>query len=341
MKSVRRICAVIAGFVFFFAGLLKLMDPLGASLVVGEYYNFLHLDLLAPTAKIAALTFAFIETIVGAALLTGVQPHLTAIVSGIMLISFTLLTLLLWIKNPAMDCGCFGEAVHLTHFQSFIKNVVLCLLWVVAFIPFKSVWQPRKVKTVSFLIAFLSVIAFGIYSLRGIPAIDFTPFKPGSILMQAQASPSPEDPLLSICDSEGEYCDHILADGDVVLLSAYDPQSLSESDVSALRAFGDSLAATGAAVPVFVGAGEFPGVEKAYTADRRTLMTVNRSNGGATLISNGMVVAKWPLRSLPDASRVSSLASMDGPAAVSQENTPRRLKLQGFLLYLFAVVLLL
>ena len=95
------------------------------------------------------------------------------------------------------------------------------------------------------------------------------------------------------------------------------------------------------AEPLFVAAGEFPGVEGAYTADRRTLMSLNRSNGGVTLISNGMVIAKWPVRSLPEVSEIESLVALDGASAVEQKNTPRRLKLQGFLLYLFAVVLLL
>jgi hypothetical protein len=69
-------------------------------------------------------------------------------------------------------------------------------------------------------------------------------------------------------------------------------------------------------------------------------MSLNRSNSGATLISNGVVVAKWPARSLPELSKIESLVSLDSASAVAQENTPRRLKLQGFLLYLFAVVLL-
>lgn len=340
MKSVKRICAFVAGFVLFGAGLLKLMDPVGASLVVGEYFNFFHLGFLAPISKVTAVLFAMLEAVVGAALLTGVSPRITSVVSGVLLLFFTVLTLILWIKNPPMDCGCFGEAIHLTHFQSFIKNVVLCALWAVAFVPLKSVWKPPRVKIGSFAIAMISVMAFTVYSLLHVPAMDFTPFKPGVTLMQAQVTPSADAPLLSICAPDGEYCDELLASGHKLLLTVYDPDDLSAGKAASLKEFGDALRELGTAEPVYVAAGEFPGVEGAYTADRRNLMSLNRSNGGATLISNGMVIAKWPERSLPEFSKIESLVALDGASAVAQENTPRRLKLQGFLLYLFAVVLL-
>ncbi len=341
MKSVKRICAVLCGIVLLLAGLLKLMDPLGASLVVGEYYNYLHLGFLAPTSKIVAAALALLESVTGIALITGVRPKITAIVSGVLLGAFTILTLVLWIDNPKMDCGCFGEAIHLTHFQSFIKNVVLCALWAVAFLPLKKVWEPVSVKKVSFSIALISVVAFLVYSWMHIPAMDFTPFKPGSILMQAQEQPSPDSPLLSISSADGEYQDEMLATGRHLLLTAYDPEKLSDQELDKLREYGGTLSCSDALQPVYIAAGEFPSIDGAFSADRRTLMTVNRSNGGATLLSDGMVIAKWPLRSLPDREKLEALAGQDGAAAVSQENTPRRLKLQGFLLYLFAVILLL
>ena len=341
MKSVKRICAVLCGIVLLLAGLLKLMDPLGASLVVGEYYNYLHLGFLAPTSKIVAAALALLESVTGIALITGVRPKITAIVSGVLLGAFTILTLVLWIDNPKMDCGCFGEAIHLTHFQSFIKNVALCALWAVAFLPLKKVWEPVSVKKVSFSIALISVVAFLVYSWMHIPAMDFTPFKPGSILMQAQEQPSPDSPLLSISSADGEYQDEMLATGRHLLLTAYDPEKLSDQELDKLREYGGTLSGSDALQPVYIAAGEFPSIDGAFSADRRTLMTVNRSNGGATLLSDGMVIAKWPLRSLPDREKLEALAGQDGAAAVSQENTPRRLKLQGFLLYLFAVILLL
>lgn len=340
MKSIRRICAVVIGFVFFLAGLLKLMDPVGAGLVAEEYYKFLHLAFLAPAAPFTGVAMALLETVLGAALLTGVWPRLTAIATGIVLGFFTLLTFVLWRVNPDMDCGCFGEAVHLTHLQSLLKNLALCVLWALAFIPLKAVAKPRKVKFVSFSVAVLSVAAFTVYSLFRIPAIDFTSLKPGVTLMQAQQTPDEDAPLLSVCcDDDGDYCDWMLAKGPVMAVSAYDAEALSAHDTGKLRAFADSL--DGTVRTMFLLSGEQPALPGSFSSDRRTLLTLNRSNGGATLISDGVVVAKWPLRSLPDRERVAGLLEQDPAEAMMKENTPKRLRLQGFLLYVFAVLLLL
>ena len=148
MKNVRRLCAVLIGVVFFVAGLLKLMDPVGAGLVVTEYFKFLHLGFLEPAAKVVGIAMALLEAVLGAALIAGVWPKLTGIVSGIVLGAFTILTVVLWIANPPMDCGCFGEVVHLTHAQSLIKNLILCVLWVVAFVPLSKAPVPRRAKYV-------------------------------------------------------------------------------------------------------------------------------------------------------------------------------------------------
>ena len=78
-----------------------------------------------------------------------------------------------------------------------------------------------------------------------------------------------------------------------------------------------------------------------YFADRKKLLTLNRSNGGATLISSGTVITKWPRRSYPSPEAVEEILAQDPVEAVMQENAPKRMKLQGFLLYLFAVLLLL
>ena len=338
MKGLRRSCAVIAGIVLLLAGILKLMDPVGAGLVVEEYFKFMHLPFMIPAAKVVGVAMAMLESLTGAAMIAGVWPLLTAIVSGVLLGGFTILTLILWILNPHMDCGCFGEAVHLTHFQSFIKNVVLLVLWAVAYLP-KGTPQPRRLKTVAFWIAAVSLVLFALWSWHSIPAIDFTQFKPGVTLMQAENSPSPESPLLSVCDASGAYRDEILAEGPVMVFSAYDYDELPQSAREATDCLRASLDSLGVRSVLAVSASELPA--GAYSADRRTLMTLNRSNGGATLISDGLIVAKWPARKLPDAHHAATLARESPTEAMMQENAPKRYKLQGMMLYIFAVLLLL
>ena len=134
-SGLRRFCSVLLGMVYFIAGMLKLMDPVGSGLVVDEYLEFLHLGGLSFASKALGVTLALVETLTGAALIAGVWRRQVAALASILTAGFTALTLLLVIFNPEMDCGCFGEAIHLTHMQTFLKNVLLCLLCAGAFLP--------------------------------------------------------------------------------------------------------------------------------------------------------------------------------------------------------------
>ena len=128
LLRLKRFCGFITGFVFFIGGILKLMDPVGAGLVMAEYFDFMHLKFLAFAAKPVAVAFALAEALIGTALITGVWRKFTGIAALAFQGFFTLLTLALVIFNPQMDCGCFGEAIHLTHKETFIKNIILLAL---------------------------------------------------------------------------------------------------------------------------------------------------------------------------------------------------------------------
>ena len=182
-KGIRRFCSVLLGLVYFGAGMLKLMDPVGAGLVVEEYLSFFRLGWLSPLAKAIGVGMALIETLVGAALLAKVWRKQVAAVTSFITIGFTILTLQLVIFNPEMDCGCFGEAVHLTHFQTFIKNLILCLLCVIAFLPARDYGGNTKSKLVAFGMVTALVLLFTVHSLLSIPLMDFTEFAPGVSLV--------------------------------------------------------------------------------------------------------------------------------------------------------------
>lgn len=349
MKRFKRLPAIIVGLVFFFAGLFKLNDPVGTGLHVEEYYNFFHLYFLRPTAGVVAVTCSLFETVLGAALMTGVWKKLVALASAVVLGFFTLLTLILLIANPAMDCGCFGDAIPLTHLQSFLKNIVLDLLWMLAFLPLNEIEPARKVKIVSFWITTISVAIFTLYSIFTIPAIDFTPFSPGNVVSEEVDVPG--SAVLSFYDATGEYRDSLAMKGRVMVASVYNPEDLG---AGAWKEIGDALgeASRNGFTPLLLVASSPDAIAASqqdnqsllpmiYFADRRTLMTLNRSNGGMTYISNGLIICKWARRTLPDSERLSALAAKEPMGCVITENAPQRMKLQGFLLYVFAVMLLL
>ena len=105
MRSFKRICAVLLGLVLLVAGLLKIMDPVGAGLVMEDYYYFLHLDFFAPAAKIVGVVFALLEALLGAALLSGVWPKITGLVTALVLAFFTMLLVKHGDSRPAAKKG--------------------------------------------------------------------------------------------------------------------------------------------------------------------------------------------------------------------------------------------
>ena len=101
----RRFCAVLIGLVFLASGLLKLLDPVGTGLIVSEYFKFFHLGFLQGVAKALGMVLSLVEAITGAALVSGVFRRLTAAVTSLLIVFFTVITVILWIANPDMDCG--------------------------------------------------------------------------------------------------------------------------------------------------------------------------------------------------------------------------------------------
>lgn len=338
MKGYRRIAAVIVGIVFLSAGILKLMDPVGAGLVVEEYFRFLHLGFLVALSKGTAFALALLESVVGIALVTGVKRVATAIVSAAMLFFFTGLTLVLWISNPPMDCGCFGEAIHLTHAQSLIKNLILCALWVVAFVPVGRYGGSAKMKYASFLVGTVSVIVFGIFELFHLPMVDFTPMAPGAELFNASEETLYDgSPILSFYDADYEYRDSLAFGENVMVVSVYDAGSMDAKGWEKVESFLES--AGNAGYHTLLLSTDEP-VEGRFFADRRTLLTLNRSNGGVTLISDGQVIRKWPYSSLPDEEMMQKIITSDSTEVMIESSTRSKTGLQAFLLYVFAVILL-
>lgn len=399
-ERLRRFCAFITGFVFFISGILKVLDPVGAALVMKEYLEFLHIGFLGFASKGLGVAFALAETIIGAALITGVCRKVTAYAAMILQGFFTLLTLVLVIFNPEMDCGCFGEAIHLTHGQTFIKNLILCALLAAAFIPAKDLGEPLKKKYASFGIVTVSTLAFCIYSLMYIPLIDFTEYRQTALLQAANSFPTAEEDRyeavfvyekngerktfdlqhlpdsswtfvstetvlkeeyldnginLSFYNSEGEYADKLATEGNVMVISLYKPGIKSSRWKEMAEFIRESYKA--GFTPVILAAStpdEMNSLlqnadetsrhiieEHLYFSDYKTLLTLNRSNGGAVWFSDGYLIRKWAARALPDEEQMEEALGSDVTEAIIEKSTRGSLAFQGFLLYVFAVMLLL
>lgn len=399
----RRYFAVVIGLVFFCAGLLKLMDPVGARLVVSEYFKFLGLGFLDSLSSFVGVSLAVLETLTGAALVTGVFRKIAAAVTAAFLGFFTLLTLALWIVNPEMDCGCFGEAIHLTHFQSFIKNVVLCILAVIAFVPLKDYGTPKKRKYVSFGLIAISSLLILLWCGTHIPFTDFTPFSLSSRLAAAQEyNEDGEDkfiatfiyekngqegtftlddlpdstwnfvrtetvlrqdnvvekdhPTLSISDADGMYHDQLPAEGLAMVVSAHKPSAVSDRNWEKIADFLMSAEGNGftsllitpvshrdvvAMLPATLTDEQRAAiVDNLYFSDFRTVISLNRSNGGVTYFNEGHLIQKWSARNMPSDSRLGKIRSHDETDLMLTASTKGRLSFQASFLYSFVVMFL-
>lgn len=386
----RRFCAFVLGAVFLVSGILKLMDPVGSEFIMKSYFSFLHIGFMDFSAKFFGVAFALTEAVLGAALMSGVWRKVVGIAVVALTTFFTLLTLVLLIFNPVMDCGCFGEAMHLTHSQTFVKNVILCALCCGAFIPMRELDRPVKVKYVSFALTACSLVALLVYSLVALPLKDYTAFHPGAML-QAAADEQYKDfsepefiyekdgvtqafsldalpdsswnfvdsrirqddfaagTVLTLTDDAGEYCDSLATQGNVLVVSAY--KKLSAGRIEGIESLVADARAVGLTPIVLVPSDDVLAAasEKradledslVYYSDYKTLATLNRSNGGATWISDGQIVRKWSYTLRPSREKLSTALAEDPTALALETQSKGSLALQSFLLYIFAVLLLL
>jgi len=385
LLRLKRFCGFITGIVFFIGGLLKLMDPVGSGLVMAEYLDFLHLKFLVFASKPLGVAFALAETIIGTALITGVWRKITGIAALALQGFFTLLTAFLVIFNPQMDCGCFGEAIHLTHMQTFTKNIILCVLLCAYLFPAKMLGTPLKHKYVPFAIVTISVLAFTVYSWMYIPMMDFTDYKAGAMLKAGETSSDQgaydalfvyekdgveeEFDLENLPDStwtfvrtvamavnhydteglidlsfygpDGEYYDETAAEGKVMVVSVYRPD-IKAGKWEEISSFIRNAEAAGfRSILLVSGQPDIPLGITAFTADKKTLLSMNRSNGGVTYFSDGFLIRKWAFRARPDLDELIAINDEDETEAVIYHDTKGSLGFQGFLLYVFAVMLLL
>ena len=383
----KRFCGFITGLVFFLSGLVKLMDPVGAGLVMKEYYDFLHIGFLAFSSKAMGVFFALAETLVGISLVTGVWRKITAQIAVAMQGFFTLLTLLLVIFNPQMDCGCFGEAIHLTHWETFIKNILLLALLLTYYFPRKLLGQEKKKKYISFALVTVSVMAFTGYSLLYIPMMDFTAYKPGAEL-QAKASIDTDQMYESVFTYEKDgtleeftlehlpdstwtfvnvdtrlkdghaesttalsfydpateqYKDTIATEGKVMIVSVYNTKMSNRKWTKISHIISRAEEARFNVMLLTTDTANMPEelTKKTYISDYKTLISLNRSNGGMTYFHDGMLIRKWAARNAAKAAELKEIADSDATEIYIDTESKGSLVFQGFLLYVFAILLLL
>ena len=171
---------------FIFSGVVKLIDPHGTEYKIEDYAAAFHLSGLLPALLplLLSVLVSVLEFTIGVFLLFGIRLRTTFCIMTIFLSLFTPLTLYLAIANPVPDCGCFGDALVLTHWQTFCKNIILLLATMVVWMRRNSVFRMISESTQWLLSLYTWVFAlcFAGYNLYRLPVIDFRPYRVGADL---------------------------------------------------------------------------------------------------------------------------------------------------------------
>ena len=180
------IARTLLGVVFVFSGVVKAIDPLGTVYKIEDYlkaFGGFFTDLL-PMAEAAAWCLIILELLLGVCMLLNVRTQWTARISLLFYLVMTPLTLYIALTNPVSDCGCFGDAIVLTNWQTFWKNVVLIILSIVLVLLRKSVHQlwSNWMEVVLAALTIVVAIAFMAWTRHHLPVKDFRPYKIGNHL---------------------------------------------------------------------------------------------------------------------------------------------------------------
>ncbi len=191
MKVIANIFRILIGLVFIFSGFVKGVDPLGSAYKFTDYFNAFGMGWMNFSALFLSFAQSLLECIIGICLFLNVRTKWAAWGALLFMSVFTPLTLILAIKNPVTDCGCFGDAWILTNWETFWKNVVLLVLALVVFFyrnRFRSIFNfLEQITLTAGSILFIFVIEVHCY--RHLPILDFRPYAIGANISEGMAVP--------------------------------------------------------------------------------------------------------------------------------------------------------
>ena len=174
---------VLVGVTFVFSGFVKAIDPLGTTYKIQDYLEVMQLSWFSELALVASFALITAEFLAGMLLITNINFKLGLWLSSLLMIAMT---------NPVTDCGCFGDAIILSNWATFWKNIVLDALIIALWLLQKRLYRPWLTSFPSWVLTItfsLITIGMGIHSLNNLPIIDFRPYKIGNDILEGMELP--------------------------------------------------------------------------------------------------------------------------------------------------------
>ena len=319
-KVVVNIARVILAVTLIFSGFVKAVDPMGTQYKIDDYLTALHLSDYFPSIMSLALSvlLSALEFLLGICLLLAIRRRSVSVLTLILMLVMTPLTLWLALTNPISDCGCFGDAIVLTNWQTFGKNAILLLsafivwLWPLSMVRF--VTKSNQWIVISYTILF--ILAVSGWSLYDRPYFDFRPYHVGVNLqegwqqmMEGKESPYAEFFIEQQSDSEDITEQVLTTSGYTFLLVAPYLEQADDSQLDLINQVYEYAKDNSYPFYCLTASGnqginmwmETTGAEYPFClTDGTTLKTVIRSNPGLLLLKDGVIIRKWSHNRLPD-----------------------------------------
>lgn len=205
MKAVREISRILIGIVFIFSGFVKGIDLLGSTYKFTDYFNAFGTEWATTFSFALAIILSFAEFAIGAAIFLNYKVKIFSWLLIAFMAFFLPFTLYIAIANPVSDCGCFGDALVITNWQTFYKNIIISALAIIVFI-FRKKYENRMcavAQHVCFGLFALIFAGFSFYSYNHLPIFDFRPYKVGVNIFESMQIP--QDAPSDIYENEFIY----------------------------------------------------------------------------------------------------------------------------------------
>ena len=321
-KIAVNVCRLVLAVAFILSGFVKAVDPLGTQYKIHDYLTAWGLASVAPDFVTLAVSVvqSSAEFFLGICLLFAIRRRLVSLIVLILMVVMTLLTLWLAIANPISDCGCFGDALVLTNWQTFWKNVVLlAAAIVVRRYPLdmgRIISRSNQWIVMNYSAFFILVIIAG-RSLYTLPQFDFRPYHIGTNLregwqrmIEGEDSPYAEFFIESMDEGE-DITEQVLQDqGYTFLLVSPHLEQADDSQLDELNRLYEYSQEHGYRFYCLTASGQrgisrwqdITGAEYPFClTDETTLKTIIRSNPGLLLLKDGVIIQKWSHNALPTA----------------------------------------
>ena len=310
MKLLVQLSRIFVGAMFIFSGFVKLVDPIGSQFKFEEYFSqsVLDMEYLVPYALAFSIVLILAEIMLGVVLLLGYKAKATLwSLLGITTV-FLFLTWYSAYYNKVTDCGCFGDAIKLTPWETFYKNIILIVLILLMLFKVKDIKNifPNKVSQAITLLSFFSFLYLTYHVLLHLPIIDFRAYAVGNNIQEGMKYkddgeiPKIHDFYLE--DAQSDLAPEILEKEKVLLVIVYDLQKADVNGFKSIKEITEKAIKEG--YTVYGASASFTDelilAKEKYNlpfdflfCDGTTLKTMVRANPGLMMLNKGTITGKW------------------------------------------------